>query len=114
MINIGLLPKRNKSFGFVFLFGMLSRTVSLYTFHKVHPCILLQSLLLKIVVEVIPLCFFGLMLLSLQFFLGAAQCLGELYRHFGRRITSGLVETTVIVSKLVKFHEVLWFNCTIL
>ncbi|XP_020890238.1 HEAT repeat-containing protein 5B isoform X2 [Arabidopsis lyrata subsp. lyrata] len=36
---------------------------------------------------------------------GAAQCLGELYRHFGRKITSGLVETTVIVTKLVKFNE---------
>ncbi|KAK3425934.1 hypothetical protein EUGRSUZ_F02484 [Eucalyptus grandis] len=36
---------------------------------------------------------------------GAAQCLGELYRHFGRRITSGLHETTIIVTKLVKFHE---------
>ncbi|KAL0664325.1 hypothetical protein Bca4012_101163 [Brassica carinata] len=36
---------------------------------------------------------------------GAAQCLGELYRHFGRRITSGLFETTVIVTKLVKFNE---------
>ncbi|CAA7023533.1 unnamed protein product [Microthlaspi erraticum] len=36
---------------------------------------------------------------------GAAQCLGELYRHFGRKITSGLSETTVIVTKLVKFNE---------
>lgn len=45
-----------------------------------------------------------------MFFLGAAQCLGELYRHFGRKITSGLFETTVIVSKLVKFNEVLWFQ----
>ncbi|XP_048328605.2 protein SWEETIE isoform X2 [Ziziphus jujuba] len=36
---------------------------------------------------------------------GAAQCLGELYRHFGRRITSGLLETTMIASKLIKFHE---------
>ncbi|XP_010511629.1 PREDICTED: HEAT repeat-containing protein 5B-like isoform X1 [Camelina sativa] len=36
---------------------------------------------------------------------GAAQCLGELYRHFGRKITSGLFETTVIVTKLVKFNE---------
>ncbi|KAL1208787.1 Protein SWEETIE [Cardamine amara subsp. amara] len=36
---------------------------------------------------------------------GAAQCLGELYRHFGRKITSGLFETTVIVTKLVRFHE---------
>lgn len=47
-------------------------------------------------------------------FLGAAQCLGELYRYFGRKITSGLFETTVIVTKLVKFNEVLWFNFTIL
>ncbi|EXB97166.1 hypothetical protein L484_008656 [Morus notabilis] len=36
---------------------------------------------------------------------GATQCLGELYRHFGRRITSGLLETTVIATKLFKFHE---------
>ncbi|XAR51547.1 hypothetical protein NMG60_11006202 [Bertholletia excelsa] len=36
---------------------------------------------------------------------GAAQCLGELYRHFGRRITSGLHETTIIVTKLMKFNE---------
>ncbi|XP_034224220.1 protein SWEETIE isoform X2 [Prunus dulcis] len=36
---------------------------------------------------------------------GAAQCLGELYRHFGRRITSGLLETTIIATKLIKFHE---------
>ena len=37
---------------------------------------------------------------------GAAQCLGELYRFFGRRITSGLAETTSIASKLMKSHEV--------
>ncbi|CAL5367371.1 unnamed protein product [Camellia sinensis] len=36
---------------------------------------------------------------------GAAQCLGELYRYFGRRITSGLLETTIIVTKLMKFTE---------
>ncbi|KAJ8637016.1 hypothetical protein MRB53_011283 [Persea americana] len=36
---------------------------------------------------------------------GAAQCLGELYRLFGRRITSGLTETTSIAAKLMKFHE---------
>ncbi|KAH7554386.1 hypothetical protein JRO89_XS12G0185600 [Xanthoceras sorbifolium] len=36
---------------------------------------------------------------------GAAQCLGELYRHFGRRVTSGLLETTIIATKLMKFHE---------
>lgn len=36
---------------------------------------------------------------------GAAQCLGELYRLFGRRITSGLLETTIIATKLMKFHE---------
>ncbi|XP_058187917.1 protein SWEETIE-like isoform X1 [Rhododendron vialii] len=36
---------------------------------------------------------------------GAAQCLGELYRLFGRRITSGLLETTTIVTKLMKFNE---------
>ncbi|KAM7524202.1 hypothetical protein LguiA_014104 [Lonicera macranthoides] len=36
---------------------------------------------------------------------GAVLCLAELYRHFGRRITSGLLETTAIVSKLMKFSE---------
>ncbi|KAJ3692210.1 hypothetical protein LUZ60_012560 [Juncus effusus] len=36
---------------------------------------------------------------------GAAQCLGELYRLFGRKITGGLVETTNIVSKLMKYNE---------
>ncbi|XP_059670574.1 protein SWEETIE [Cornus florida] len=36
---------------------------------------------------------------------GAVQCLGELYHHFGRRITSGLLETTIIVTKLMKFGE---------
>ncbi|KAL4341896.1 hypothetical protein GQ457_08G014460 [Hibiscus cannabinus] len=36
---------------------------------------------------------------------GAAQCLGKLYQHFGRRITSGLLETTIIATKLMKLHE---------
>ncbi|KAI8543169.1 hypothetical protein RHMOL_Rhmol08G0196700 [Rhododendron molle] len=36
---------------------------------------------------------------------GAAQCLGELFRLFGRRVTSGLLETTTIVTKLMKFNE---------
>ncbi|GAV75653.1 LOW QUALITY PROTEIN: hypothetical protein CFOL_v3_19131, partial [Cephalotus follicularis] len=36
---------------------------------------------------------------------GASHCLGELYRHFGRRITSGLLETTMITTKLMKFSE---------
>ncbi|KAJ8545864.1 hypothetical protein K7X08_018447 [Anisodus acutangulus] len=36
---------------------------------------------------------------------GVAECLGELYRYFGRRITSGLLETTAIVAKLLKFNE---------
>lgn len=40
---------------------------------------------------------------------GAAQCLGELYRNFGRRIVSGLLETTNIVVKLLKFSEVFKF-----
>ncbi|CAA6670474.1 unnamed protein product [Spirodela intermedia] len=31
--------------------------------------------------------------------------LGELYRVFGRRITSGLTETSNIASKLMRFHE---------
>ncbi|XP_071711040.1 protein SWEETIE [Rutidosis leptorrhynchoides] len=36
---------------------------------------------------------------------GAAQCLGELYRLFGRKITAGLLGTTSIVAKLMKFSE---------
>lgn len=36
---------------------------------------------------------------------GAAQCLGELYHFFGRRITSGLLETTSIAAKLMKSNE---------
>lgn len=44
--------------------------------------------------------------LNISIFVGAAQCLGELYKHFGRRITSGLLETTIIATKLIKFHEV--------
>ncbi|GAB4832300.1 hypothetical protein Ancab_006311 [Ancistrocladus abbreviatus] len=36
---------------------------------------------------------------------GAAQCLGELYRFFGRRVTSGLPETTSLALKLMKYHE---------
>ncbi|XP_020585694.1 LOW QUALITY PROTEIN: HEAT repeat-containing protein 5B [Phalaenopsis equestris] len=36
---------------------------------------------------------------------GLAQCLGELYRCFGRKITSGLTETVNIAAKLLKFHE---------
>ncbi|XP_062179055.1 protein SWEETIE-like isoform X2 [Phragmites australis] len=36
---------------------------------------------------------------------GAAQCLGEIYRLFGRKITSGLIETSSIVAKLMKYHE---------
>ncbi|KAJ8751677.1 hypothetical protein K2173_025839 [Erythroxylum novogranatense] len=36
---------------------------------------------------------------------GVAQCLGELYQYFGRRIMSGLLETTNIVAKLMKFQE---------
>ncbi|PON93486.1 Coatomer beta subunit [Trema orientale] len=36
---------------------------------------------------------------------GAVQCLGELYRHFGRKITSGLLETTIIATKLIKSYE---------
>ncbi|KAK1288937.1 hypothetical protein QJS10_CPB19g01585 [Acorus calamus] len=36
---------------------------------------------------------------------GSAQCLGELYRLFGRKITSGLMETTSIAAKLMRFHE---------
>ncbi|XP_006656123.1 protein SWEETIE isoform X2 [Oryza brachyantha] len=36
---------------------------------------------------------------------GAAQCLGEIYRLFGRKITAGLFETSNIVAKLMKYHE---------
>ncbi|GMH27186.1 hypothetical protein Nepgr_029029 [Nepenthes gracilis] len=36
---------------------------------------------------------------------GAAQCLGELYRLFARRTTSGLPETISIASKLMRYHE---------
>ncbi|KAK1433251.1 hypothetical protein QVD17_10160 [Tagetes erecta] len=36
---------------------------------------------------------------------GAAQCLGELYRLFGRKITSGLLATTSNVTKMMKFSE---------
>ncbi|PKU62053.1 protein SWEETIE [Dendrobium catenatum] len=36
---------------------------------------------------------------------GLAQCLGELYHYFGRKITSGLTETANIAAKLLKFHE---------
>jgi len=39
--------------------------------------------------------------------IGAAQCLGELYRLFGKKITSGLLETTSSVAKLMKFSEVI-------
>lgn len=40
---------------------------------------------------------------------GAAQCLGEIYRLFGRKITAGLIETSSIVAKLMKYHEVICF-----
>uniref|UniRef100_A0A453S7M3 Condensin complex subunit 1 C-terminal domain-containing protein n=1 Tax=Aegilops tauschii subsp. strangulata TaxID=200361 RepID=A0A453S7M3_AEGTS len=36
---------------------------------------------------------------------GAAQCLGEIYHLFGRKITAGLIETSNIVGKLMKYHE---------
>ncbi|XP_051126760.1 protein SWEETIE isoform X2 [Andrographis paniculata] len=36
---------------------------------------------------------------------GVAQCLGELYHHFGRRILSGFLETVNIATKLLKFTE---------
>ena len=42
---------------------------------------------------------------------GAAQCLGEIYRLFGRKITAGLIETSSIVAKLMKYHEVVCFPC---
>ncbi|XP_052159222.1 protein SWEETIE isoform X2 [Oryza glaberrima] len=36
---------------------------------------------------------------------GVAQCLGEIYRLFGHKITAGLIETSNIVAKLMKYHE---------
>ena len=42
---------------------------------------------------------------------GVAQCLGEIYRLFGRKITAGLIETSSIVAKLMKYHEVVCFPC---
>lgn len=54
----------------------------------------------------VSLVYMGVAILS-RCILGAAECLGELYRYFGRRITSGLLETTTIVTKLLKFNEVL-------
>ena len=63
-------------------------------------------------------CFFGLyycLFMTFSYSLireGAAQCLGELYRLFGRRITSGFSETTSIASKLMKSHEVCCFAGT--
>lgn len=39
---------------------------------------------------------------------GVAHCLGELYRLFGRRVTSGLTETINIAAKLMKFNEVIF------
>lgn len=60
------------------------------------------------------LCFFDKIFLHsyCSFFLlncgeGVAHCLGELYSLFGRRITSGLTETTSLAAKLMKFYEVL-------
>lgn len=47
--------------------------------------------------------------MSLDSNAGVVQCLGELYHHFGRRILSGFLETVNIVSKLLKFSEVLRF-----
>ena len=41
-----------------------------------------------------------------NFLTGAAQCLGEIYHLFGRKITAGLIETSNIVGKLMKYHEV--------
>ncbi len=46
---------------------------------------------------------------------GAAQCLGSLYQAFGARITSGLLETSNIVMKLMKSSEVIGIfpeNCS--
>ncbi|BBN09583.1 HEAT repeat-containing protein 5 [Marchantia polymorpha subsp. ruderalis] len=38
--------------------------------------------------------------------IGVAQCLGALLRAFGQRISSGLVETSSIVAKLMRYSEV--------
>ncbi|KAL6876470.1 hypothetical protein ACP4OV_013042 [Aristida adscensionis] len=44
---------------------------------------------------------------------GAAQCLGEIYHLFGRKITAGLIETSSIVAKLMKYNELLpWVYLT--
>lgn len=37
--------------------------------------------------------------------IGAAQCLGALYRAFGKKLSSGFLETTSIVAKLVKLPD---------
>ncbi|KAG6542843.1 hypothetical protein Mapa_015747 [Marchantia paleacea] len=37
---------------------------------------------------------------------GVAQCLGALLRAFGQKISSGLVETSSIVAKLMRYSEV--------
>jgi hypothetical protein len=50
--------------------------------------------------------FCGLGIDQVSGFTGAAQCLGSLYKAFGERITSGLVETSSIVGKLLKASEV--------
>ncbi|XP_024543648.1 protein SWEETIE [Selaginella moellendorffii] len=39
-------------------------------------------------------------------FIGAAQCLGTLYRSYGPKITSNLGETSTLVAKLMRFQEV--------
>lgn len=54
--------------------------------------------------------FFPLFLAFGNSLTGASQCLGELYRNFGRRITSGLLETTNIAAKLIRFNEVSIFG----
>lgn len=62
-----------------------------------------------------PYSFYFLFFLNLieanDFQAGAAQCLGEIYRLFGCKITAGLIETSSIVAKLMKYHEVVCFPC---
>lgn len=85
------------------------RDCNLYVFDFVNE---------KTYVYFLFVCFFGLyycLFMTFSYSLiceGAAQCLGELYRLFGRRITSGFSETTSIASKLMKSHEVCCFAGT--
>lgn len=82
-----------------YMVKMLVLVWYIYLFLKIIGCIIIRLICI------------GLSL-SYHNIVGAAQCLGELYQHFGRRITSGLLETTMIATKLMKFNEV--FHSTLL